>query len=127
MYKGILVTTFVLVFGTSVFAQAPQSLHSGVFISDIWEHKVLMKGPHDFTESQEGANNLWEWADWACGLYGRSAIGPLNQTPPDNQCIMWLGEYSRKPAVFREHVDSGVISEHYHCSVQYLFACATNR
>ena len=123
----LLAIACALAFSTSVLAQEPQNLHSGVFLSDIWEHKVLMKGPHDFTESQAGANNLWEWADWACSFYGRSAIGPLNQTSPDRNCMYHLGTYNQNPNLFRQAVNDGTIPADFHCSVQYLFACAIGR
>ena len=112
MKNASIIIIFALAVAPALAQEPPQSIHEGVFINDIWEHKVHIAGPHDFDETQANVDNLWEWANFACQFYGRRAIGPLSHSSPDSVCLTGLAFYPNNTNLY--------------CSVHYLFACASH-
>ena len=84
MRNSVLILTLGLLATTAGAQDPPQVLNNYVYINNIEEHKVTISAPLGFGEDDAERENLYEWANWACGLYLRHAVGPLSQI---NACL----------------------------------------
>ena len=104
-------------------AESPPVLSQHVFISQIWEHKVVMSAPYDFENEEGGLENLNQWADWMCRLYGRRAVGPLNFREADSQAcgLIQLRAHANPSSPMAR---APTQAEKDACQVFHLYACA---
>ena len=101
---------WMLLTSLAIAQEPPRTLNDRVFVSTIAEHQVVIRAPRTFGTTQIEAGHLYEWANWACGLYKRYAVGALN-VETDSRCEQLRDGHGN--ITFR-----GV------CTKYYLFACA---
>ncbi len=101
--------------------QPPPVLSDYVFVHDIEEHRVVISSPFGFNDTQRGVDNLYAWAEWACRLYRRRAVGALNERQiPGTGCD--LVNTAVHPQV--NNPQSLTQQDRNACQVVHLYACA---
>ena len=101
--------------------QEPMNLSDYVFIHDIAEHKIIVSAPFGFADTQRGADNLYAWADWACQLYRRRAVGSLNERQASTEACGIVNMLTHPQAT---NPRPPTQNQRNACQVFHLFACA---
>ena len=97
----------------------PDSLSQYVAVVELEEHRVVIAAPYGFGETQSETQNLYEWANWVCQFYHRTAVGPLSITGGVGQQCDALALVKMGGLELTEQ-------ERAACPQEYLFACAIN-
>ena len=100
----------------TVAQETSQHLNDRVYISDIWEHKIIVNAPVGFADTDEGYWNLLDWANWGCRQYGRTAIGPINREVLRTDTCKWRELREGEIEVFKLPW----------CDVHFMYICASN-